>query len=204
MSGPTPSFWQQRFESNNVPWDRGSASPQLAAWLAEGRLRAGQNVIVPGCGSGYEVEALAAAGCRVSALDVAPAALARTRERLAARSLPAELHEADVLRWQPESPADAVYEQTCLCALHPDDWVAYAAQLHAWLKPGGLLCALFLQARRESAAQGIVEGPPYHSDINAMRALFPSTRWQWPRPPYAEVPHPRGWTELPVVLERLP
>ncbi|HEY1392965.1 MAG TPA: thiopurine S-methyltransferase, partial [Methylibium sp.] len=110
--------------------------------------------------------------------------------------------QADVLEWQPEAPLDAVYDQTCLCALHPDHWTAYAAQLHAWLRPGGSLFALFMQARRESADEGRIEGPPYHLDVNAMRALFPEPRWTWPKPPYARVPHPRGWAELAVHLQR--
>ena len=202
MSGPTLAFWQQRFEAGDLPWDRGAPSPQLAAWLAEGVLRPGQSVLVPGCGSGHEVVALAAAGCAVTALDYASAAVALTQQRLREAGQQADVHCVDALQWMPDVSCDAVYEQTCLCALHPDQWVAYAAQLHAWLRPGGTLCALFMQARRDSAAQGVVEGPPYHCDINAMRALFRSSHWDWPKPPYAAVPHPRGWAELPVVLTR--
>ena len=204
MAGPTTSFWQQRFEAGDLPWDRGSASPQAAAWLAQGVLHAGQSLVVPGCGSGHEVAAFAAAGCHVFALDYAPAAVALTRLRLQAAGHQAQVDEADVLAWQPQQPCDAVYEQTCLCALHPDDWTAYAAQLHAWLRPGGVLCALFMQVRRESASRGVIEGPPYHCDVHAMRALFPASRWEWPRPPLQAVPHPRGWEELAAVLRRRP
>ena len=83
-----------------------------------------------------------------------------------------------------------------------DDRTRYAAQLQAWIRPGGLLCALFMQVRRDSASQGVIEGPPYHCDINAMRALFPAARWDWPSPPYAAVAHPQGWAELALVLTR--
>ncbi len=200
--GPTPAFWQQRFEAGNVPWDRGQASPQLGAWLATGALHSGQSVIVPGCGSGHEVAALAAAGCKVIALDYAPAAVELTRQRLRQTGRQAEVHCADVLLWEPDAACDAVYEQTCLCALHPDRWAHYAAQLQAWVRPGGVLFALFMQARRDSAGQGLIEGPPYHCDINAMRSLFRSSHWDWPKPPYAAVAHPHGWAELAVVLTR--
>jgi SAM-dependent methyltransferase len=202
MAGPTPSFWQQRFETGLVPWDRGQPSPQLAAWLGEGVLGAGEKVVVPGCGAGHEVAALAVAGCTVTALDYASAAVELTRQRLREAGQQAEVHRADVLQWQPALPCDAVYEQTCLCALHPDDWTRYAAQLHAWIRPAGRLCALFMQVRRESASQGVIEGPPYHCDINAMRALFPSSGWDWPGAPYPAVAHPQGWVELAVVLAR--
>ena len=202
MAGPTIDFWQSRFESGQTPWERESASPQLQAWLAQGTIQAGERVIVPGCGGGWEVAALAAHGARVSGIDYAPGALARTVSRLKPSGLQAALEEADVLHWQPTAPVDAVYEQTCLCALHPDHWIRYASQLHAWLRPGGRLLALFMQMGRDSASQGMVEGPPYHCDINAMRALFPAQQWEWPKPPFSAVAHPSGAFELPVVLVR--
>jgi SAM-dependent methyltransferase len=199
MADPTPEFWQQRFATNNTPWDRGAASPQLAAWLAAGTL-APCRILVPGCGAGYEVAALARAGFDVTAIDFAPAAVSLTRECLVQARLSAVVEQADVCDWQPTLSFDAIYEQTCLCALHPDQWRGYADRLDAWLTPGGKLCALFMQVARAGAAEGRVEGPPYHCDINAMRALLPASRWQWPAPPYARVPHPRGWGELAVVL----
>jgi SAM-dependent methyltransferase len=202
MTGPTLDFWQQRFRDRDTPWDRGAPHPQLLDWLAAGVLQAGERVAVPGCGSGHEVAALAQAGLSAVGLDYAPEAVALARERLRAQGLQAEVQQADVLAWQPAAPLDAVHEQTCLCALHPDHWAAYAAQLHRWLRPGGTLCALFMQALRPGAAEGRIEGPPYHCDIHAMRALFPSSQWDWPAPPYPAIPHPRGWAELAVVLQR--
>jgi len=205
MSGPDVDFWQQRFLSGHTPWDRGAPSPQLRAWLDGGQLSPqalNGALAVPGCGAGYEVTELAARGFQVIGIDYASAAAALTRERLAQAGVRAEVVQADVLSWQPDVPLAAVYEQTCLCALHPDDWAAYGQQLHRWLQPGGQLCALFMQMRRDGASQGLVEGPPYHCDINAMRALFPSQRWQWPKPPYARAPHPMGMEELAVILTR--
>ena len=203
MAGPDVVFWQARCAQNQTPWDRGAASPQLGAWLASAQLvPALGTVAVPGCGAGYEVAALAARGFAVLALDYTPAAVDLTRARLQRAGASARVIEADVLAWAPEEPLAAVYEQTCLCALHPDHWFAYACQLHRWLRPGGALFALFMQARREGAAHGLVEGPPYHCDINAVRALFPADRWDWPAPPYARVPHPRGTDELALILTR--
>lgn len=201
MAGPTQDFWQQRFESKDTPWDRRAPHPQLLRWLAEGVIAPGMSIAVPGCGSGHELRALGEAGVAATGLDYAPAAVAIARDRLG--ELPGTVEQADVLQWQPPAPLDLVYEQTCLCALHPDHWHTYADQLHAWIKPGGRLLALFMQARRESAGEGVVEGPPYHGDINAMRALFPASRWQWPAPAYPAVAHERGWFELAVVLTRL-
>ena len=202
MHGPDRDFWQQRFECQQTPWDRGSASPQLARWVADRTLIAGQRIAVPGCGSGHDVTALAQGGCQVVAIDYAEAAITLTRNRLTAAGANADVVQADVLAWQPAVPLDAVYEQTCWCALHPDHWVAYAQQLHRWLRPDGLLLLLAMQCQREGAAVGRIEGPPYHMDIQMLRALLPAAQWSWPAPPYDRVPHPAGWTELAIVLTR--
>ncbi len=201
MAGPTREFWEQRFQEGHTPWDRGEANPQLGAWLGSGALKPCR-ILVPGCGSGYEVAVLAQAGFDVTALDYAPVAIERTRKLLEAANLKAELVEADALAWRPERPFDAIYEQTCLCALYPDDWRAYADRLHLWLAPAGTLYALFVQYSWPGAAVGTIQGPPYHCDINAMRALFPEPLWSWPKPPYPRTTHPLGLAELAVVLER--
>lgn len=203
--GPRREFWEQRFTANQTPWERGAVHPQLTRWLAEGTLSSitlTGAIAVPGCGSGREVATLAAAGFDVIAIDYAAPAIEMTRQRLNDGALTARLFRQDVLAWQPDAPLAAVYEQTCLCALHPDHWVAYAAQVRHWLRPGGLLFALFMQFKREGAAQGFIEGPPYHGDIHAMRALFPAPLWNWPKPPYDSVSHPLGANELAVVLTR--
>ena len=187
MAGPNAAFWQQRFEQGQTPWDRGQASPQLKAWIDEGVLRGGQRILVPGCGRGWEVVALAALGAEVTAVDLAPAALAACAKQLQDAGLQATLVEGDLLQWQPAQGFDRIYEQTCLCAIHPDLWVPYAQRLRGWLQPGGQLALLAAQVPRAGAQQGLIEGPPYHLDINAVRALFPSDRWGWPRPPYARV-----------------
>jgi SAM-dependent methyltransferase len=200
MAGPTRNFWDKRFAEGDTPWDRGAANPQLGIWLVTGALKPCR-ILVPGCGSGHEVAVLAQAGFEVTALDYSPEAIARTRKLLDAEGLKASVVEVDALAWQPEKPFDAIYEQTCLCALYPDQWRDYADQLHLWLKPGGKLFALFVQMLRPGAAEGAIEGPPYHCDIHAMRALFPEPRWSWPKPPYPRTTHPRGLEELAVVLE---
>ncbi|MBU6259313.1 MAG: methyltransferase domain-containing protein [Burkholderiales bacterium] len=202
MAGPTSDFWQQRFEAGQTPWDRGGASAQLMAWLDAGAL-APCRIAVPGCGAGWEVAELARRGFEVVGIDYTPAAVERTRALCAARGVAAEVLQADVLGYAPDRPFDAIYEQTCLCALHPDHWTAYAAQLGRWLRPQGTLWALFMQRPLPAAVeQGVIDGPPYHCDIHAMRALFSGAGWDWPKPPYVKVPHPSRWHELGLPLVR--
>lgn len=56
----------------DVPWDRGGPHPLLAAWLGERRLD-GVRTVVPGTGTGWDAELLAARGAEVAAFDVSRA-----------------------------------------------------------------------------------------------------------------------------------
>lgn len=200
MTGPTASFWQERFETQTTAWDRGGPSPQLVAWLDSGELQPCR-IAVPGCGRGWEVIELARRGFEVVGLDYTPAAVEEARANCAQHGVTAEIVQADVLSHVPAKLFDAIYEQTCLCAIHPEHWVLYATQLGAWLRPQGSLFALFMQRPRpEAIEEGLIQGPPYHCDINAMRALMPEAKWVWPKPPYAKVPHPSLSHELAVHL----
>lgn len=189
------SHWDEKYRANTIPWDRGETSPALHAWLETEALQPGR-ILIPGCGRGHEAVDLAQAGFAVTALDIAPTALAHLQAQLDQAGVKAELVCADALTWQPPTPFDAIYEQTCLCALDPGHWQAYEAQLHAWLKPGGKLFALFMQTAREG-------GPPYHCALPDMGALFLETRWHWEGKPHKEVPHPNGLFEYAVELTRI-
>ncbi len=204
MAGPTTEFWQKRFEKKETGWDRGVTSPQLLAWLESGELQPCR-IAVPGCGSGWEVAELARRGFEVVAIDYTLAAIERTQTLLFAQGLNAEVLQEDVLSYQPDVPFDAIYEQTCLCAIHPDHWFQYAKQLQSWLNPEGHLWVMFMQMLRPPATeQGLIVGPPYHCDINAMRTLFTDASWVWPHPPYAKVMHPMGAYELGLRLVHRP
>jgi SAM-dependent methyltransferase len=202
MAGPTAEFWQERFEKKQTGWDRGSTSPQLLAWLDSGELQPCR-IAVPGCGNGWEVAELARRGFDVVGIDYTAAAVAQTRALMELQGLKAEVIQADVLSYQPQRKFDALYEQTCLCAIHPEHWLEYAQQLQQWLKPQGGLWVMFMQMLRPAASEeGVIHGPPYHCDINAMRALFPEQAWVWPQPPYAKVKHPNLAHELALRLVR--
>jgi SAM-dependent methyltransferase len=187
--------WEQRYRARQTGWDRGQSSPALRHWLDTGMVPQGR-VLVPGCGHGHEVAELIRFGCQVTAVDIAAQPVIRLMGQLAGLGLHADVVQADLLAWQPAEPFDAVYEQTCLCALDPAHWQAYAQRLADWLLPGGRLLALFMQTGRDG-------GPPFDCPLPDMQALFDSARWQWPDAPPLAVPHPNGLVEKGFVLTRL-
>ncbi len=173
--------WEMRYRRGDTGWDRGDVTPALLHWLDDGALANG-SVLVPGCGRGYEVVALARLGFDVIAIDIAPSAVAALNRQLDDAGVSATVICGDLFDYQPSAPVDAVFEQTCLCAIEPGQREAYQEALHRWLKPGGTLLALFMQTDAP-------DGPPFHCDLQQMRLLFDSERWQWPQ-------------ELPFRVER--
>ncbi|MGQ9897545.1 MAG: methyltransferase domain-containing protein [Acidobacteriota bacterium] len=195
LDADTASFWDEKYRADLTPWDRGDVSPALAHWLENGALTPCR-ILIPGCGLGHEVMALARRGFEVWGVDIALTPVQKLREKLAAEGLTAHLVQGDVRDWQPGQPFDAIYEQTCLCALSPTDWPRYEAQLYCWLRPGGLLFALLMQTAQ-------VGGPPYHCGLEEMQVLFTPGRWRWLELPQRTVPHPVGFFEYAAMLERL-
>lgn len=189
----TRCYWQARYDQRQTGWDRGGTSPTLLRWLAAGDLRPCR-ILVPGCGRGHEVVALAKAGFAVTGVDFASAAVAAVQSQLARDGLAAEVVQSDLFAYQPDQPFEAIYEQTCLCALPPDRWADYEELLARWLVRGGRLFAAFMQT--DSA-----DGPPFACPPDAMRRLLAADRWEWPDRLEPQE-HPTGLVELTGVLRR--
>lgn len=189
------TVWETRYDDNSTRWERGKLNPAYLHWQAARHFDGLGSVIIPGCGRSPEPMAFADIGAKVTALDFAPTATAFQQEAFAKAGITARIEAADVLTWQAGAAVDAVYDQTCLCALTPSVWKDYAHQLHAWLKPGGRAFMLFMQT-------GLEGGPPFHCSLDTMHILFDDALWQWPDEPYFRADHSSGKYELGVVLTR--
>jgi 16S rRNA (cytosine967-C5)-methyltransferase len=152
-------------------WVQDLAASLPARLLGRGE---GRRVLDLCAAPGGKTLQLAAAGWRVTALDISTRRLDRLRENLARTSLAAEVLVADALQWQPEAPFDAVLldapcTATGTCRRHPDvlhrigarqiaEMAALQARLLAtaagWVKPGGsLVYAVCSLEREEGEAQ---------------------------------------------------
>jgi SAM-dependent methyltransferase len=194
IKSSTINEWEQRYQQGKTGWDRGKISPNLTYWLENKKIQPCR-ILVPGCGNGYEVLHLAEKGFDVIAIDIAPTAVTNLNKMLAENQLHANVIQADFFNWNPEQAVDAIYEQTSLCALSLDLWVAYEHCLYQWLKPNGKLLAQFMQT-------GSKEGPPFHCDISTMLDLFSITRWKWSKEQYTEAIHSGEKHERVYFLEK--
>src|SRR5947208_14149639 len=75
-----PDFWTSRYAAGKMPWAFAGVPAALKSFLA--RSCASGKVLIPGCGSGYEVQAFHAAGYEVTAIDFSPAAVDQAKKVL--------------------------------------------------------------------------------------------------------------------------
>ena len=153
-----PEFWDVRYAAGDTPWVIHHIPAALAAFLRHARPGA---VLIPGCGSNYEViRAFDAAGFQVTAIDFSPIAVGQAKAELGA--LGENLFLADFFRHDfGATRFDLVYERTFLCALSPSRWDEYSARLANLLRPAGLLAGIFFYGEEP-------DPPPY--PLSAKRA----------------------------------
>jgi SAM-dependent methyltransferase len=155
-----PAFWDTRFRDGVTPWDAGGVPPELAAWLA--RKNSSLRVLVPGCGSGYEVRAFAQHGHDVLAIDFSDAALEAARRELG--KLADRVRKADFFSFATPS-FDLVYERAFLCALPRRLWPQWAARVAELVRPGGELAGFFYFDDNE-------KGPPFGIAPHALKLFL--------------------------------
>jgi cyclopropane fatty-acyl-phospholipid synthase-like methyltransferase len=130
-------YWEQRYQTRDMPWEKGEASPGLVDFLAAHRNLPGETVCVPGGGTGHDALAWAKAGFRVYGYDLAPSAVRLSAERVKAAGCNAQFRNADFLRDESPFPFDWIFEHTLFCAIQLQERDLYVRAIQRWLKPGG-------------------------------------------------------------------
>jgi len=146
-----PEFWDRRFRDQRIPWDAGAAPPALENYLS--RRRPGERVLIPGCGSAYEVRTFSQRGDDVVAIDFSAAAVEKARAELDELSNKVVL--GDFFSYDFGTGAfDIIYERAFLASLPRKLWTSYAARVTQLLRLGGHLIGFFVYGESEG-------GPPF-------------------------------------------
>lgn len=137
-------------------WVQDISASMPARLLGEGRGRTALDLCAA---PGGKTMQLVSAGFEVTAVDASQSRLARLFENLTRTRLSARIVAADVMKWQPEAPVDAILldapcSATGIFRRHPDvlhrvrpraiaelaaGQKAMLARAAGWLKPGGTL-----------------------------------------------------------------
>jgi SAM-dependent methyltransferase len=162
------AFWNERWDSNDIAWDMGSASAPLKAFIDS--IDSDENkylkILIPGCGNAYEAEYLHTKGFRnVYIVDFAKKALAEFSKRVP--GFPKDhLICGDFFELE-EKGFDLILEQTFFCAIPPSLRHAYAKKMNELLLPGGKLVGLLFNDPKLD-----FESPPFGGDAETYRAIF--------------------------------
>ena len=158
-----PDFWTVRYAAGKTPWDFGGVPSALKSFLE--RFSVPGRILIPGCGSGYEIQAFHAAGYDVSAIDFSPAAVEQAKRVLgvlAERIILGDFFTYDF----GQTRFDLIYERTFLCSMTPSRWPEYVDRMADLLVPGGRLIGVFLYG------QSPPSGPPFPITDAEAQKLF--------------------------------
>src|SRR5262249_13511013 len=108
----TRDYWENRYQTHDMPWEKGAPSPGLVDFLAAHPELPRGTVCVPGCGSGHDVREWAKAGFSAFGYDIAPSAIRLAAEMTSAAGLTAKFQLADFLRDDPPERFDWLFEHT--------------------------------------------------------------------------------------------
>jgi len=164
--------WEACYRNDEMPWDKGAPAPPLleliemqgsAIWL-------GGPVLVPGCGTGHDVRALAEYGVPAHGLDISRSALEK------ARAFPpvagASYEQGDFLdaAWREGKSFPAIWEHTCFCAIDPRRRRDYAEAAAAVLPAGGHLAGVFYLHPWDPHEKP--DGPPFMVSVEELEETF--------------------------------
>ena len=157
--------WESRYQTNDMPWEKGEASPGLEDFFRAHQQGAAQSALVSGCGTGHDVRVLARSGLQAVGLDLAPSAVRLCQERTLRAGLRAEFRLGNFLTEQPVEKVDWLIEHTLFCAIHPSQREEYVQAVLRWLKPTGQYLAIFYLIPG-------TDGPPFGTDRGEIMARF--------------------------------
>lgn len=144
-------FWSERYAAKDTPWDKDQSHPCIKWVLPRLKLHKSK-ILVPGCGRGHDVAALAQLGHHVEGLDFSEKAIESAKMLYPKNNF----FQADVFEFSKNhmEQYDVVFEHTLFCALDP---AQRAKLIKAWakiLRPGGTLMGVFMAVHKR-------KGPPY-------------------------------------------
>lgn len=164
--------WDAWYRAGETPWDKGSAAPPLLEIIERhGKSLWGNGpVLVPGCGFGHDVRALAALGIPVTGLDLSETAAEKARILPKAGDETYEVGDFLDPAWSVGIKFSAIWEHTCFCAIDPSLREKYAASAAAVLDAGSVLAGVFYLTPNDPGEEN--DGPPFNVSIAELDGYF--------------------------------
>ena len=160
-----PVDWREAWKTKVTPWDAGASPPALQSLLGRGAVPGGR-VLVPGCGTGYDLATLARVDREVVGIDLSEDA--RAAFWAAHPNLPSSVNYevGDFFSYVPADGFDFVWDYTFFCALDPDRRGSWAETMARLVKPMGILATLLFPFEDPISE---TQGPPWPINSELVR-----------------------------------
>ena len=161
-----PVDWRKNWRAGVTPWDAGTSPPALRSLVDRGAVPSGR-ILVPGCGTGYDLSTLARTDREVVGIDLSEDA--RKAFVAAHPELPGSViyEVADFFSYAPARGFDFVWDYTFFCALDPDQRTSWSRAMQRLVNPGGVLATLLFPF--EDPISG-TQGPPWPVNTAMVRS----------------------------------
>lgn len=163
-----PAGWEALWQAKTTPWDAGQCNPAFAELISSGQLPEGR-ALVPGCGSGYDVFALASPTRLAVGLDISETAVAKARELQRQMGVPedrASFANKDFFQLPEDEKYNVVYDYTFFCAIPLSLRPAWAKKMGGIVAPGGELVTLMFPVDNYEG------GPPFAVQPELFKSLL--------------------------------
>lgn len=176
-----PSFWHQRWQTNETGWHERAANPLLLKHFPVLSLAKGSRVFVPLCGKSLDLGWLLALGHRVAGAELSELAVTQLFVDLGMETTISELGRlrhysgqkidifvGDIFQVSRErlGPVDAVYDRAALVALPEAMRTRYAAHLTEITAGAPHLLITY------EYNQAVLTGPPFSVDREELNRLY--------------------------------
>ncbi|HMQ48349.1 MAG TPA: SAM-dependent methyltransferase [Saprospiraceae bacterium] len=163
MDRLTASYWNEKYHTQETPWDIGYASPPIRHYFEQVKDK-NTRMLIPGAGKAHEAIYLHRLGFReVWVCDWAADAFAHLKQE--APDFP-EHHLLVMDFFSIDLTFDLIVEQTFFCAIDPSLRSKYVQKVHELLAPEGRLIGLLF------ASPFGFEGPPFGGTKEEYQQLF--------------------------------
>ncbi|CAN7063258.1 hypothetical protein IGI04_017070 [Brassica rapa subsp. trilocularis] len=153
--------WEKTWKAGATPWDLGRPTPIIKHLAETGSLPKGR-ALVPGCGTGYDVVAMACPDRYVVGLDISRTVVEQSSKRFS--TLPNAKYFSflceDFFTWEPDEKFDLIFDYTFFCAFEASVRPLWAQRIEKLLKPSGELITLMFPMDERSG------GPPYKVSVS--------------------------------------
>lgn len=158
--------WRKTWRAGVTPWDAGTSPPALRRLVDRGAVPSGR-ILVPGCGTGYDLATLARTDREVVGIDLSEDA--RKAFVAAHPELPGSVvyEVADFFSYAPARGFDFVWDYTFFCALDPGQRTSWSQAMKRLVNPAGVLATLLFPFED---AISETRGPPWPINTDMVRS----------------------------------